>query len=385
MSSIYPDKGKLVVAFTGPDGKRVLLHTGLRASRTGWRSPLLKELEQLIELRRWGDISKRFRCKALRSFVSEHVPTLEAFSRARLEELQAMKRAEGTLSHYRSLFRSRLWPSPISRRPLNTISDRDVILWMGEMESQGVGTDRIAKARRALFSIFQTAVRRRLVEENPVRFTDPPKRDDDIEVNPFSADDARAVINVAEGRDKSLLTVLIGTGLRPGEALGLRREHLDFDEGKIRVRKTVGQHGASRRGEGKPKTKRSRRDVDMPAPVRHALEQQLARVQLTSEFVFPNEKGGAMDLRNFGQRNWRRILKKAGAEARNIYQCRHTFARLMLENNVSIQYVADQLGHRDLQMVIRHYGRWMPGKPAGPDRDLMKDLLYPISAPTARI
>jgi hypothetical protein len=45
---------------------------------------------------------------------------------------------------------------------------------MGEMESEGAGTDRVAKGRRALLSAFQTAVRRRLVEENPVTFTDPP-------------------------------------------------------------------------------------------------------------------------------------------------------------------------------------------------------------------
>ena len=60
-----------------------------------------------------------------------------------------------------------------------------------------------------------------------------------------------------------------------------------------------------------PKTASSEREVDTLAPVIVELEEQRTRTQLRGELVFLNEDGGPLDLTNFRERNWKRILVKA--------------------------------------------------------------------------
>jgi integrase len=116
--------------------------------------------------------------------------------------------------------------------------------------------------------------------------------------------------------------------MRPGEALALHWDAIDWDHGLILVRQTVSR----RYGFGLPKTPGSERDVEMIAPVREALQQQRARSQLKGDLVFPFEAGTAIDLANFRARNWQRILRRAKVRARTVYQCRRTFARLAIEH-----------------------------------------------------
>src|SRR5207302_10913267 len=87
-------------------------------------------------------------------------------------------------------------------------------------------------------------------------------------------------------------------------------------------------------------------------------QEQRARTQLRGDLVFLNEDGGPLDLTNFRERNWKRILVKASLRHRNVYQCRHTFAALQLSRGENPQYVAHQMSHTNLEMIIRHYARW---------------------------
>jgi integrase len=54
------------------------------------------------------------------------------------------------------------------------------------------------------------------------------------------------------------------------------------------------------------------------------------------------------------------VLKDAGVRYRNTYQTRHTYASMMLSQGENIMWVSKQLGHVDVEMVIKTYGRWIP-------------------------
>ena len=114
-----------------------------------------------------------------------------------------------------------------------------------------------------------------------------------------------------------------------------------------------------RYGFGLPKTPGSERDVEMSSVVRAELQEQRARSQLRGGLVFPSEAGTAIDLSNFRARKWPRILRAAKVRPRVVYQCRHTFARLALEQGDTPQHVAAMLGHTTLEMLFRVYSRWM--------------------------
>jgi integrase len=47
---------------------------------------------------------------------------------------------------------------------------------------------------------------------------------------------------------------------------------------------------------------------------------------------------------------------------RNPYQTRHTYASTLLSANENPWWVAKQMGHVDVEMVFRHYGKWIPNK-----------------------
>lgn len=92
--------------------------------------------------------------------------------------------------------------------------------------------------------------------------------------------------------------------------------------------------------------------------VRAALAKQRERSEVRGELVFPTANGEVFDLANFRHRNWPRVLRRAHVRPRALYQCRHTFARLLLERRESPQWIARALGHSSTQMVFQVYGRW---------------------------
>ena len=57
---------------------------------------------------------------------------------------------------------------------------------------------------------------------------------------------------------------------------------------------------------------------------------------------------------------WLPLLRRAGVRYRNPYQTRHTYASMMLSNGENIMWVAKQLGHVNVEMVIKTYGKWIP-------------------------
>ncbi len=51
---------------------------------------------------------------------------------------------------------------------------------------------------------------------------------------------------------------------------------------------------------------------------------------------------------------------KRGVRCRNQYQLRHTYASWMITHaNVNVSYLAQQMGHADITMVVRVYGKWL--------------------------
>ena len=160
--------------------------------------------------------------------------------------------------------------------------------------------------------------------------------------------------------------------MRPGELFALRWEAVDFAGGKIHVRRA--------RSSGKdkaPKTKGSRRAIDMSAPVRAALQDQRARTQLGGSYVFVGQRlRRPVDAHNWNRREWGRILSAAKVRFRPFGQCRHTFATLLLSApEVDLRYIADQMGHKNLEMLIEHYLAWLPGRAPKPPSDVIAGVL----------
>jgi integrase len=230
---------------------------------------------------------------------------------------------------------------------------------MGELSrrktrsGQPIGPRRINMIIARLRTIFATAKRRKQVSEAPMLFVQS-LREPKPEVDPFELEEAERLIDTAIGQDRAIVIVLIFCGLRPNEALALRWQDVDSGRRILKIRRTIHRSG----GIGLPKTASSERDVDMLPHVIVELEEPRARTQMRGELVFLDEVDGPIDLTNFRDRNWRRILIKARLRARTIYQCRHAYAALQLSRGENPRYVDHQMGHTNHKMIIRHYARW---------------------------
>jgi integrase len=183
------------------------------------------------------------------------------------------------------------------------------------------------------------------------------------EVEFWNHDEIESLIEVArehEPRFAPLLILLLSTGMRRGEALGLRWTDIDFEHGALTIRRAI-----TRGAETSPKSGKSR-TVKMPATLTTMLFDLLGerRVESMSKgwkevpaSVFCSERGTPLDERNVN-RVWDRVRRRAqsrGVRPLKLHCARHTWATLALGAGKSVRWVADQLGHSDPALTLRVY------------------------------
>jgi integrase len=368
LARLESDHGRLLVTFQFR-GQRCREYVGLKDTRENRRAAagIVREIELEIAGAKFDYASRfpasknldRFGLFAETKSERSQCATLGEYAKKWLDERRPQL-SSATAYDYLTILRTHILPSPLCEKRLDAIDDGDIMRLIGNLRQKRtqngtfVGDRRINMVIARLRTIFATALRRKLISDDPMKYVDnfrEPKPD----VDPLTLEEAERLLAAASGQDRALFTVLIFTGLRPNEALALSWNDIDFDRETIRIRHSIHRF----EGVGLPKTASSEREVDMLPNVRAVLQEQRARSQLRGGFVFPSEVGGPIDLTNLRERNWRRLLRKAGMRARTLYQCRHTYAALQLSRGENPQYVAHQMGHTNLEMIIRHNGRWM--------------------------
>lgn len=143
--------------------------------------------------------------------------------------------------------------------------------------------------------------------------------------------------------------------MRPDEQIALKWSQVDFVQKKISIRES-----RVRGHEGPPKTEASEREIEMLPMVEQALLAQREVSFHRSAYVFCSKVSGPLDICNLRERIWKLTLKAAGLRMRHFYNTRHTFASLMLGSRENIGWVARMMGHKDIQMVLKRYHKFMP-------------------------
>jgi len=147
------------------------------------------------------------------------------------------------------------------------------------------------------------------------------------------------------------------SGLRSSELIALHWEDIDWDK------KTANINKAFVCGEFKTtKTPSGVRKLLLLPPALKALKLQKQYTFSLKGQVFYNPYTNQpwTDARQIRERAWCPIIKAAGVRYRNPYQTRHTYASMMLSKGENILWVAQQMGHVNIEMVIEHYAKWIP-------------------------
>lgn len=175
------------------------------------------------------------------------------------------------------------------------------------------------------------------------------------DVMPFTLDEVQQILTTVRADYRQYFTVRFFTGMRTGEAHGLKWKYIDFERRQILVREAI-----VLKEEDELKTDGSVRDIQMNDLVFDALQAQFKVTGKTSEFVFCNRNGTPIDNQNFLNRVWSPLLRHLDIPHRRAYQMRHTAATLWLASGEAPEWIARQLGHTSTEMLFRVYSRYVP-------------------------
>ena len=219
---------------------------------------------------------------------------------------------------------------------------------------------------------FKDAVRWGRLARNPADAADPPRgRQKSDGVHSWDAATLRKFLAVSyESGDRlhPLWVLLSTTGMRRGEALGLRWSDVDLDAARLRIVQTIIQV-RSEVAIGEPKTARGRRPIALDAGTvamlrehrRRSLEE---RMQVGPAFddrglVFQHPDGSWLRPDAVSAAFVRRV-RAAGLPRLTLKGLRHTWATLALERGIHPRVVQERLGHSTIAITLGIYSHVAP-------------------------
>jgi len=244
-------------------------------------------------------------------------------------------------------------------RPVGAITKSDVLTFRTQLaEKPGRAGSRLSNKR--INNVLGVLRRAMADAADRYGFTSPctnikPLKIRKTDVQPFSLDEVQRLLATVRADWRDYFTLRFLTGVRTGEAHGLKWKYVDFERRLILIRETfvLGEDEYT-------KTDSSQRDIQMSQPVFEALRRQHEATGKLSEYVFCTRDGNPIDNKNFSDRVWYPLLRHLGLAPRRPYQMRHTAATLWLASGEAPEWVARQLGHASTQMLFQVYSRYVP-------------------------
>lgn len=169
------------------------------------------------------------------------------------------------------------------------------------------------------------------------------------------------------------------TGLRPGEQIAIKPEDIDWSRGLLHIRRSITLDGDGKRTEETTKNKYSRRTIKLTPAMLEALSaQKKIHDQFCCEYFFCSREGKPVHLSNVRRRTWIPALKTAGLTIREMKQTRHTFATIALSCGENPLWIARTMGHRNSEMIIKVYSRYVENIRGTEDGSIM-DRVYQVN------
>lgn len=167
----------------------------------------------------------------------------------------------------------------------------------------------------------------------------------------------------------ALYLFMATTGVRRGEAAGLRWCDVDLDAGRTAIRRQILQNGKILM-DGQPKTRSGSRSLSLDDHTvevlrRHRVRQASERLAWgpayqDTDLVFPREDGLPLRPEYIGTL-FNRLQKKVGMKHIRLHDLRHSHATLMLTQGIPAKVVSERLGHASISITLDTYSHVLPG------------------------
>ena len=276
-----------------------------------------------------------------------------------------------TRERYQGIIDRHIIPA-IGHVVLPKLTPSDVQMMEAGLTDGGMAPKGVELVHTVISGAYKYALRMEAVWRNPAKAVTPPKvirR----EVEPPEIAKVNQILALAEEEEHALfpaLHLIAYTGLRRGEALGLRHQDINLEAGTISVVQSIGRslkHGIVVEP---TKTNAGRRAVDLDegtvAVLRsHIGRQLLRRMELEGSYqdnglLFPGPLGDPLNPMTL-TRVYQSYAKRLGLERARLHDLRHFHASVMLQNGASLLLVSRRLGHASVATTGDVYGHLMPG------------------------
>ena len=312
-----------------------------------------KKLQVMLRKRELGDLAS-LNNQSVKDFLTNWLDTKRDSLRS------------NTYRRYCELARLHVIPE-IGRYRLNRVTPQKVQELYRNKLLQGQSASSVRQMHAVLSVAFKQALQWGQLERNVMSMVIPPRRADK-DIQPLTVQEARAVLEAAEGdKFEALYILALTAGLRRGELFALRWRDLDLGNETMRVAGTLLADGTI----AAPKTAKSRRGIALTPIAIEAIkrrriiqmeDQLLAGERWSNEenLVFTNLRGKAINPSNFSSRNFRQLLEKSGIRRIRFHDLRHSTASLLLSLNVHPKIVQELLGHSQISITLDTYSHVLP-------------------------
>jgi integrase/recombinase XerC len=233
---------------------------------------------------------------------------------------------------------------------LREVDHRLLRRWLGHLATRGYARSSIARKAASVRTLYRFLVQRGVVHTDPASLLSTPAMARRLPAVLKQAE-AAALVEAPEGdgpfpdRDRAVLELLYGAGIRVGELCGLDVSDVDLGRARIRV---LGKGGKER-------------EVPLGEPAVDALSTYLARAPASiapgpapRRPLFLNRRGRRIrprDVRSLVEKYRKMVLPGHRASPHTL---RHSFATHLMEGGADIRAVQELLGHASLATTQRY-------------------------------
>lgn len=283
-----------------------------------------------------------------------------------------------TMKHYRAAcethIKPRLGDVPLSK--LNAVMVQKFYNSLSHPEDgeKALSPKTVKNVHGILSKAMSQAVRNGLIKFNPCEGAVLPKVSKK-EIRPLSNEQVKGLLELADSDEVYgiLLKLIVLTGLREAEAMGLTWDCVDFEKGTILVNKQLQKRPKSAGGMVFSSLKNGKPRLLRPAPyvmelLRQRQEQQRKQrleageaweewhdAQAKGSLVFTTLTGSYLSPQTV-YNHFKVMAAKLGVPNARVHDLRHTFAVLSLENGDDIKTVQGNLGHATAAFTLDVYG-----------------------------
>ncbi|MEE9201811.1 MAG: site-specific integrase [Dehalococcoidia bacterium] len=335
-----------------------------------------QRLRKFVTIRgRKADAERRLR--ELLSLTDKGIPinaqkvTLAQWLERWLTDYVAPHARPKTIERYESVIRKYLIPH-LGQVELPKLAPADIQALEAKLTAQGMAPAGVDLIHNVLSGAFKYALRMEMVWRNPCQAVTPPKVVHK-EVQPPEIAAVKHILDIARAEEHpfySCLYLLAYTGVRRGEALGMRWRDTDLEAGTISIAQTLIRCLHQVLIFQPPKTNSGRRTIDLDASTvevlrTHRGQQLLHKLQAEgayqdSDLVFADPLGAPLNPMAV-TRVFQGLAKRVGMGNIRLHDLRHFHASVMFKNGQSPALVSKRLGHASVSTTMDIYTHILPG------------------------